>query len=120
MIPAGVQGIRPTRPLDQIAHADRMESVNVFGRVDGFQHQLGINLRRQRKLDQNAVNFVTIVQVVDQSEQTLGGGVGGPLDLFAVDPQRLARLHLAADVNLRLGVCSHQNGGEARRDARGF
>ena len=91
IMPAGVQGTRPRRPAHQIADAHRMEAIDVFRRADGFEHRFRINLRRQRKLHQDAVNFVAGVQVVDQFQQALGGGVRGPLDLFAVEPQRLRR-----------------------------
>ena len=50
-----------------------MKSVHVFCRIDSKQNLLGIDLRRQRKLNQNAVNLITAIQVGDQRQQLVGG-----------------------------------------------
>ena len=51
---------------------DGMETVHVFGGIDGFQDTLGIDLRGERKLDKNTVDVVVAIQVFDHGEQIEG------------------------------------------------
>jgi hypothetical protein len=54
-----------------------MEAVNVFGGIDRQQNLLGIDVRGQRQLHQDAVNFIAAVQVGDQRKQFFGGRAFG-------------------------------------------
>ena len=49
-----------------------MEPVDIFGRIHRHQDFLGIDLRGQRQLNEDAVNLIAPVQVVNQLEQFLG------------------------------------------------
>ncbi len=56
-----------------------MKTVDVLCRIDGHQHALRVHLRRERKLHEDAVDFVAAVEFVDQRQQfpvvTDSGGV---------------------------------------------
>ena len=73
-MPRGVHG-RSRRALAQAADVVRVEAVDVFVRVNAFQHLDVIDAGRQRQLDQNAVDFLIGVQLVDQRQQL--GFTGG-------------------------------------------
>ena len=62
MMPAGVQARGAGQPGHQGADIAGMEAVDIFARRDGQQNPLGIDLRRQRQLHQNAVDFGARVQ----------------------------------------------------------
>ena len=50
-----------------------METVHVFGGIDGFQDTLGIYLRGKRKLNENAIHIVVAIQVLDDGKQVESG-----------------------------------------------
>ena len=102
----------------KVAHVHGMEAVNVFGGIDRQQNFLGIDVRWQRQLHQDAVDFVAAVQVGDQREQLFGGHTFRGRVLFAVKADLLRALYLAANVDLRCGVMSHQYHGESGTQAR--
>jgi len=56
-----VAGDQAGTSADEAAEIDGMEAVHVFGGIDGFQDALGINLRGERELNQNAVNVVVAI-----------------------------------------------------------
>src|SRR5206468_4753600 len=62
----------------------------------------------QRKLNQNPVDLISRVQVTNQREQLIGGGRLVQHDLLRVEAELLARLDLAADVNLGGGIAADQ------------
>ena len=86
-----------------------MKSVHVFRRVHGFEHALGVHLRRQGKLHEDSVHIVARVEFRDQREHFLGRNRGGRRVQPASEPQLLARRDLAAHINLRGGVFAHQH-----------
>ena len=55
-MPAGVQGTKRGRLLHQPAHVVGVEAVHVLRGIHEVEHALGIDLRRQGKLDQDAVD----------------------------------------------------------------
>ena len=101
----------------QAARIDGMKSVHVFRRIDRIQQTLGVDVRGQRKLDQDAVDLVARVELSDQRVHLFGGDGVGRRDEVAVDPEFGAGLHLAANVNLRCCHVAHQHRGQARLDA---
>src|SRR5215204_5212608 len=48
-------------PLRKLADIDRMKTVNVLFGIYRFENLALVNLRRERKLHQNSVNFFTVV-----------------------------------------------------------
>lgn len=97
----------------ELAKVDGVEAIDVFGRSDGFKNALGIDLRGQRELDQDAVDIIVVVQVGDEPEHEVGGYVGG----WSVKPMGHAELfagsNLAFDVDVRGGIFADENGCEA-------
>ena len=61
-----------------------MESVYVFSGIDRQQNFLRIDMRGQRQLHQDAVDFVAAVQAGDEREQFFGSRAFGGRVLFAV------------------------------------
>jgi len=81
----GSAGDQAGTSADEAAEVDGMETVHVFGGIDGFQNALGIDLRRKRKLDENAVHVVVAIQVFDDPRAdrgwvTVAGGVMSALE----------------------------------------
>ena len=96
-----------------------MEAVDIFLRRDRQQHLLGVDLRGQRQLHQDAVDLVAPVQIVDQGQQLVGGDVVGRRVLLAVDTELLAALHLVANVDLRGRIVSGEHDRQSRPKSRG-
>jgi len=85
-----------------------MEPIHILCGVNGHQNFLGVHLWRQRKLDQDPVDFVAPVQIIDQAEQFGGRNRVRRRVLLAVNAQFLATLDLAAHINLRGRIVAHQ------------
>src|SRR5271156_6841993 len=52
---------------------DGMKAVDIFRWIDGHQYSFRVHVRRQRQLNQDAVDVVAAVQVFDQGKQFLSG-----------------------------------------------
>src|SRR5450432_3963623 len=78
----------------------RMEAVDILRRVNSHQHFFGVDLRRQRKLYQDAVDVDTPVQFLNQREQFRGRTGVGRRELLAVQANFFTRLDLAANIDL--------------------
>ena len=57
------------QPAGEPAGIERMESVHVLVRIDGGDDLVGVDLRRQRQLHQNAVDLRVGIEPRDQVEQ---------------------------------------------------
>src|SRR6202030_4497816 len=102
---------------DEAAEIDGMKTVHVFGGIDGFEDALGIHLRGKRKLDENAVDVVVAIQVFDDGEQVEGGHGGRRREERAGETELLASRDFALNVELRGGIFSGEDRGEAGADA---
>src|SRR5580704_6701835 len=96
-----------------------MEAVNVFSGVDGHQHFFCVDMRRQWQLHQNAVNFVAVVEVMNQSEQCSSRRSFGRRVLLAVDADFLGGFDLTANVDLRRRVVTDEDNCQARTNSEG-
>ena len=94
-----------------------MEAVDIFFRSNRKQNARGIDLRRQRKLHQDAVNFVPVIELVDEIQQFFGCRGGAGSQRFAVDAEFGRSLGLAPDINLRRRIFARENDSEAGRAA---
>ena len=93
-----------------------METVDIFLRRDGEQNALRIDVRGQRKLHQNAVDFRPRIQLARSDRQKLvGRDRSGRRDGLAVHAEFGRGLRLAADVNFGRGIVSHQHDGQPGR-----
>ncbi|MNF05189.1 hypothetical protein D3C80_2048670 [compost metagenome] len=77
-----------------------METVDVFIRMDAFQHFDVIDAGRQRQLHQNAVDFAVGVQFVDQCKQFGLTGGGRQIVRAGKEAHFITGTALAGDVNL--------------------
>ena len=96
------------------ADVERMETVDIFFGRDGEQDALRIDVRRQRKLYENAIDVRRVVEVPDENQEVFSGDIGFGRDGFAADADILGRLRLVADVNLGSRVIADKHDGQAR------
>ena len=104
-------------PLDQFAHVDRVQPVNILVRVDRFDHGKLVHLGRQRELDQDSVEARVFVQFPDGFEDLLVGGVGGKQERVADHAYLIASPAFVAHVDGGCRVISNQYRRQARCDA---
>ena len=90
-----------------------MEAVDVFFRRDGQQNFLGVNLRGQGQLHQNAVDLIAAVQIVDQRQQLAGSDIVSGRVLLAVDAKLLAGFHLVANVDFGSWIVTGKHHGQS-------
>jgi hypothetical protein len=90
----------------------RVEAVDILGGIDRHQHLLGIDLWRQGKLDEDAVNVVASVQLIDQVEQFPSSDRLRRRVLLAVEADFLAALDLSAHVDFGGGVVAGEDHGQ--------
>ena len=57
----------------QAAGVDGMKAVDIFLGRDGIEQRLGVDLRGQRQLDEDAVDVVAGVELGDEGEHVFGG-----------------------------------------------
>src|ERR1700733_8153932 len=68
---------------DEAADVEGMEAVDIFGRIDRFEDFLCVNLRGERELDEDAIDFVATIQIIDDGEKFGGADCGGRGDVEA-------------------------------------
>ena len=100
------------RALAQSAYVIRMETVNVFVRRDALQHLHVVNARRQRQLNQDAVDLFIGIQSVDQFQQFRFAGGFRQIVRAGDEPHLFTRFAFAADINLRSRVAANQHNGQ--------
>ena len=117
MIPIGVQGLKAVAAEQQHSLADRMKTVDIFVRRNRFENFFRANMRRQRQLDQNAVNVFVFVELVHEREQFSFRNRRRQQMLERFDADFLARFFFVAHVNVRRRIVAHQYHRQARRHA---
>ena len=90
-----------------------MESVDVLRRVERLDRHRLVEVLRQRRLDEDAVDRVVVVQLLDHRDQLLLRDVRRKPPVVGADPDLLRRLVLAADVDVRRGIVADEHGCEA-------
>ena len=90
-------------PALQTADVHGMEAVDILIGSDGFEEPFGVDVGRQRKLNEDAVDLVAGVQVSDHGQQLFGGNALGRGEHFGVDSELAAGLYLAAHVDFTGG-----------------
>ena len=93
-----------------------MEAVDVLCGIDGFENPLGIDLLGKRKLNEDAVDVVVGIEISDELQHVIGGGItrrsvhpAGHVELFASGD-------FAFDIQLGSGIVTDQDSGEAGAD----
>jgi hypothetical protein len=92
-----------------------MKSVHVLHRVDRADHVRLLDLRRKRKLDEDAAHAPVRVQLGDEREELLLGRLRGQLVVEGLDARLAAGLLFLPHVDRRSGVVADEHGGEADR-----
>ncbi len=113
----GRAGARSRQPGHQGADIAGMEAVDVLFGGDGQQDALGIHLRRQGELHQDAIDIVARVELLHNGKEFSGRDGFGRLDAFRVNAEVFAGLDLVAHVDLGRGIVAHQHHREAGRTA---
>jgi len=109
----GGAGDQAGTSADEATEIDGMETVHVFGRINGFENTLGINLRRERELDEDSVDVVGTIQVFDDSEQVESSRGGKRSNKRTGETELLAGCNFTFYIKLRGGVLADKNGCEA-------
>src|SRR5712692_377449 len=113
----GSAGDESGAAADETTEIYRMKTVNVFCGIDGFENALGVDLGREGKLDENAVDGVVVVQVLDEAQHLVGGDGGGR----GVHPTGQAELLAGGDfgfyVEQRGGIFADEDGSQAGANA---
>ena len=94
-----------------------MESVDVLCRVDGLQHGVLVDVVRQWKLHQDAVNAVVVVQPLDRVQDVLLRCRAGQPDRLGHHSGLLGGPLLVANVHRGGGVVSDEHHGKTGHDA---
>jgi len=94
-----------------------MKTVDVFSRVDGFEDAFGIYLRRERKLNENAVDVVVTIQAIDDGEEIFGADGSRRSEKPARQAELFARGNFAFYIELRSGAFADEDGGEPGTNA---
>src|SRR5713226_10355138 len=102
---------------NQTTEIHGMKAVNVFCGIDSFENALSVDLGREGKLDENAVDGVVVVQVLDEAQHLVGGDGGGRRVHPTGQAELLARGDLGFDVELRSGIFTDENGSQAWANA---
>jgi hypothetical protein len=94
-----------------------MKTVNILCRIDRIKQSLGINLGRQRKLNEDTVYVITGIESGDEVKHFPRGDSIWRREEIAEEAQFSAGLHLAADVNLGGSDITDQHCCETGADA---
>ena len=96
----------------ELAGAERVQSVDVLHRIDRPHHARFVDLLGQRRLDEDPVDLVVLVQLFDELDELVLGRRGGQAMVDRLDADLLCRLVLEADVDLRRRIVADQHGRE--------
>jgi hypothetical protein len=102
----------------QFADVHHMKAVDVLCGRNSGQHLHGIDVLRQRQLNENAVNGGIIVELLDNRQNIGLGCFGRQLVLPRIHADFDRLLRLVGHIDLGGRVFAHQNDGEARESAR--
>ena len=91
-----------------------VESVDILGRADGHNDLLFVDMLGKRKLDDEAVDAVVVVQSFDLGKQFFLGGAGGKTKHGAVESDLFAGAFLVGYICLARSVISHEDRGQMR------
>ncbi len=101
----------------QAPRIHRMKAVYVLRGENGIEQGLRVDLLWERQLNENAVDVIAIVEARNEVEHFFSGNGVGRRDEFAEKAKVGARLHLAANVNLRCRHVANKDGRQSRPNA---
>jgi uncharacterized protein YbaR (Trm112 family) len=89
-----------------------MEAIDILLRRDGEEDALGVHVAGQGKLDEDAINVITGIELFDQSDELVSGRRLRRSDQLAEDAHLLAGADLAADIRLGCGIVPDKDRGQ--------
>ncbi|MCY1431460.1 hypothetical protein D9M71_474280 [compost metagenome] len=92
-----------------------MEAVHILVRANALEQQRGVQVCRQRQLQQDAVDGRVVIEAVDQLGQGLLRGFAGQVERLRNEADLFAVLALVRDIDLGGGVGADQDHCQARR-----
>ena len=104
----------------ELGDVDGMEAVHVLARVDGLDDGALVDVRRGRRLDEDAVNGGVGVERLNERDEFGLRSRGGQFVLYRVHAEFVAHLVLRPHIGARSGVVAHEHDGEAGDDAPRF
>jgi len=104
---------------DEAAEVDWVKSVDVLGRIDGFEDALGVDLGGKRELNEDAINIIVAIQIIDHGEHVESSYRGRGSKERAREADFFASGNFAFDVKLRCGIFAHEDGCKARANSGG-
>ncbi len=93
-----------------------MEAVYVLGRIDGLQHAPAIDVSGQRKLNEDAINGIVIIEPADQIQQYGFIDIAWQQELLRLDAYGLSLFGFGLHVNRTCRVFADQHHGQCRCD----
>ena len=91
MTPSGVAGTRVWSAEVELAGAERMQAVDVLHRVDRPHHARLVDVVGQRRLDEDPVDVVVLVQLFDELDELVLGRRGGQAVVDRLDADLVAQ-----------------------------
>ncbi|CAG8871643.1 hypothetical protein PS627_04570 [Pseudomonas fluorescens] len=92
-----------------------MEAVDVLVRANTLEQQRGVEVSRQRQLQENTVDGRVIVQAIDQIGEGLLRGLAGQVEGLGDETDFFAVLAFVRDIDLRSRVGADQDHSQAWR-----
>src|SRR5690606_37392 len=92
----------------------RMETVDVFGRIDCHDDLLCVDLLRKWELYDEPVDVIVVVELFDLDEEFGFRCCARHADQCRLEPDRFTRFYLAVDVGQARAVVSYDDGSQVR------
>ena len=105
------------QPFRKPADIERRQPVHVLRRIERVEHGAGADLRRQRKLHQDAVNLRVCGECGELAQQRRFARIRGQPDRAGRDARRLRRAVLRAHIDRARRVVADQHDDEARPES---
>ena len=115
-------GHKPRLPGHQPTDIDRMEPIDILGRIDAVE-DLGFtvsNLLRQWQLHQDAVDPLIEIEFIDLGDELALGRLLRQLDDLRIDAKLLAGFMLVAHIHLRSRITANDDDRQPRRHTMFF
>src|SRR4029077_12044149 len=93
-----------------------MEAIDVLGGIDGVDDGLRVDMRRQRELDEDAVNGDIGIEPADQRQQLRLARRRGEVVGKGGETGGSGLALLVADIDLACRIVADENDGKPRRD----
>ena len=119
--PSGVQGTNPeASPERELRHIRRMKAIHVLGRIERPHDGGFVDVRRRRRLHEDAVNRGIAIQLRDARKQFLLRRRRRQFQLHRMQAELAAHLVFRPHISARGGIIADENDRQPWRDAALF